>query len=651
MTENKTVVLLVDDEPKFLESLFERIRLKGFVGLTAASGEEALDIARKTGVDMAIVDQKMPGMDGLTTITKLRELQPGIQTVLLTGYGTEKLREAARALDADYFEKDEMRAFWAFIREYGEKNGRIVFNPRTGSVELGGPFLTGDPAGDRPVTEAGRGQAVESTTLHAAPPPLQRLVGETREMRALKRNIRNVASLDCPVLILGEKGSGRELAARAIHWLSPRNNSPFMPVDAGAFNEALLNNELFGREASPDTGQGKKGVFETAAGGTVLLKKIDQTRASTQQKLLQLLTENAILREGGIQVIPMDVRVFAAAAMALESENQFAAFSADLYERLSAFLLRIPPLRERVDDIPLLSNYFLDVYRKEFGKPIEAISADAMAALKWYPFPGNVRELENAIEHAVILCDGQQLEKTHLPDRIRKRRGAASAAVSTGEVPGEKKHFVSLAELEDQYIMEVMEATGGNKSEAARILGINRASLWRKLKKRRLLMDNIQQIKLLIVDDDEKFLNTIAERLGLKDFDVTTAAEGKKALEAAEQGIFDVAIVDLNMPGMKGKDLLKILKENHKFLEVIILTGYASIDSAVECMKLGAFGYLEKPYDFEKLLEMLKEAYETRLRKKFDQNAKQMAEIESLSVGSSPLSILRALKQLDDGMK
>ncbi|MDY6822929.1 MAG: response regulator [Thermodesulfobacteriota bacterium] len=642
MTENKIVVLLVDDEPKFLASIAERIRLKGFVGLPAESGEEAIEIARQTQVDVAIVDQKMPGMDGLTTITKLKEIHPGIRTVLLTGYGTEKLREAARALDADYFEKDEMRAFWAFIREYGEKSGRIVFNPRTGCVEFSATAPAAEEAGLMPTRGGDAGRPA-----YGAPPPMQRLIGETTQMRTLKSHIRNVASLDCPVLILGEKGTGKELAARAIHSLSPRSTSPFIPVDAGAFNEGLLNSELFGREAALDSGYGKKGVFETATAGTVQLKGIQSIGGSTQQKLLQLLTENAILREGGVTAIPLDARVIAAADITTESEQEFVDFSTELYERLNAFILRMPPLRERADDIPLLSNYFLDVYRKEFGKSIETISSEAMAVLSRYSFPGNVRELESAIEQAVILCSSTALEKTHLPEKLRKRRSVEMG----GTTSEEKKRFVSLAELEDQYIMEVMQATGGNKSEAARILGINRASLWRKLKKRRLLMDQGRQIKLLIVDDDEKFLNTIAERLGMKDFDVTTAAEGKKAVEAAEQGRFDVAIVDLNMPGMKGKDLLKILKENHKFLEVIILTGYASIDSAVECMKLGAFGYLEKPYDFDKLLEMLKAAYEARLRKKFDQNAKQMAEIESLSVGSSPLSILRALKHLDDGMK
>ena len=163
--------------------------------------------------------------------------------------------------------------------------------------------------------------------------------------------------------------------------------------------------------------------------------------------------------------------------------------------------------------------------------------------------------------------------------------------------------------------------------------------------------DEEKRIKLLIVDDDEKFLKTIAERLGLKDFDVTTASEGNQAIKAAKKGKFDVAILDLKMPGMDGMELLKILKKKHKFLEVIILTGFSSIDSAVECTKLGAFGYLEKPYNFEKLLEVLKEAYETRLRKKFEHDKKRMEEIDVLAMGTSPMGILRSLMHLDDGEK
>ena len=160
-----------------------------------------------------------------------------------------------------------------------------------------------------------------------------------------------------------------------------------------------------------------------------------------------------------------------------------------------------------------------------------------------------------------------------------------------------------------------------------------------------------KRIKLLIVDDDEKFLKTIAERLGLKDFDVTTASEGNQALQSAKKGKFDVAILDLKMPGMDGMEVLQSLKKKHKFLEVIMLTGFASIDSAVEATKLGAFGYLEKPYNFEKLLEVLKKAYETRLRKKFEHDKKRMDEIEFLAMGSSPMGILRSLMRIDDDEK
>jgi DNA-binding NtrC family response regulator len=165
------------------------------------------------------------------------------------------------------------------------------------------------------------------------------------------------------------------------------------------------------------------------------------------------------------------------------------------------------------------------------------------------------------------------------------------------------------------------------------------------------MSDEKKQIKLLIVDDEEKFLSATAERLGLRDFDVTTATEGSQAIKAAKKGKFDVAILDLRMPGMDGMELLQILKKKHKFLELIILTGYASVDSAVEATKLGAFSYLEKPYNFEKLLEVLKEAYETRLRKKFEHDKKRTKKIELLSMGSSPMGILRSLRRLDDDEK
>lgn len=652
MENKQPVVLIVDDEPKFLESISERIRLKGFIDLPAASGEEALSLARQRGVDLAIVDQRMPGMDGITTITKLKEFNPDIRTVLLTGYGSDKLREAAEAVEAGYFEKDEMRQFWSFIRQYIEKSGQVVVDPDTGQISL---MVAGQDSVRQSEPAAVSLPNARIFNARRILSPMTQLIGETSHIIELKKNIRDVAALDCSVMIIGEQGTGKKTVAKAIHSLSPRKDGLFIAFDCSAVEDDLLSRELFGDPAGdsttgdsspPSSANRKRGVFEIACGGVVLLERVDKTSPAIQEKLLRLLETGVISGGGGadnVHQIPLDVRILTTADRDLSANVADGVFPETLYERLNAVTVRVPPLRERINDLPLLSNYFLDVYRKEFGKNIRSFAEDVGGVLQHYPFPGNVRELEDVIKHAVIMCESDQVEKKHLSDRFRE----ASASVSTGNT----KDLVTLAELEDQYILKVMKATGGNKSETARILGINRASLWRKLKKRQLFTDNNQPIRLLVVDDDKKFLHVISERLGLRDFDVTTAAKGAEALETAGKGVFDVALVDLNMPGMKGQELLSVLKGSHQFLEVIILTGYGSVDSAVECMKLGAFGYLEKPYEFDQLLEMLKDAYAARLKKKFEQNAKRMAEIDALSAGSSPLTVLRDLKSIDDGMK
>ncbi|MFP4446203.1 MAG: response regulator [Desulfosudaceae bacterium] len=650
--DDNITVLLVDDEKKFLDSISERIRLKGFAALAASSGEEALEIARSQRVELAIVDQRMPGMDGLTTITKLREISPVMRTVLLTGFGTDKLKEAAEALDADYFEKDRMNDFWGFIRRISNNNEMIIIRPRQGrtvAVDGDGPEAGlqtvlpghGQPAGEAP-PPGGADLAMGPSSSFSRSLLMTRLIGESPPMLRLKAEIRKVAPLDCSVLIIGEEGSGRKLVAETIHRLSPRYDGPFLPVTCGAFDAGLLGEELFAEErpaASRGHYRPRKSIFETAAGGTILLAEINNAPASIQEGVRQRLEKGVAAGSDG-RDLPLDVRVLAAADLSLAEKIAAGEFQQPLYELLNAFSIHIPPLRDRPADIPLLSHYFLDLYRKELDKNVKEISDEVVNLLADHSFPGNVRELENVIQHAVILCEGEQITVDHLPASLSRPASAGTSA--------DKEELVTLAELEDQYIEKVVQATNGNKSEAARILGINRASLWRKLKKRGGAMDSARPIKLLIVDDDEKFLNTIAERLGLKDFDVTTAADGQQAIEAADQGSFDVAILDLNMPGMDGKELLKTLKENNPFLEAVMLTGYASIDSAVECTKLGAYGYLEKPYDFENLLNILKDAYQARLKKKFEKDSQRLSEIEALSVGSgSSLSILRSLRQLD----
>ncbi len=483
-------ILLVDDEEKFLESISERIRLKGFNPLMASRGEDAIRIARSNRIDIAIVDYKMPGMNGIITITKLKEIQPYIKTILLTGFGTEKLRQAAEGLESAYFEKNEMTDFWNFIRQFSQESGTIIINPPYGGrrhfVQTENFQLSPHPE-NRIRAEDSEMYAAKQTLERQVPksesafsgiafePRPQKLIGETSSIVELKKNIQKVAPLNCNVLILGETGTGKELAARTIYLLSPRRNQKFIPVNCGSFSEELLSNELFGfeKEAFKDTAHHKIGFFEAALGGTVFLDEIGDLPITMQIKLLRMLQKKTIQRLGGNDEIPVDVRILSGTNQNLKKKTDEGNFREDLYDRLNTFILQIPPLRQRRDDIPLLCNYFLARYRREFGKNISHISPSALSALMRYEFPGNVRELENAVERAVIMCETDKIKKEHLPKRFYEK---SSSAIDNS------KTFLTLAELEKQYIQEVLAHTKGNKSKAARVLGINRASLWRKLK-------------------------------------------------------------------------------------------------------------------------------------------------------------------------
>ncbi len=487
-TRNPTI-LLVDDEEKFIDSLAERARLKGFQPFPTRTGPEAIGIVKREKIDIAIVDYKMPGMDGLTTITKLKEIHPGIKTVLLTGFGDEKIKEAAEALDSVYLKKDEMRDLWDFIRQFDPHNGMIIVNSslrpnaKGGARENGlfgsaqdGPKPVEAELHAEPKTRGGAQLFPEEHETGRWPDSLGcKLVGESPSILELKQNIKKVASLDCMVLIEGEAGTGKQLVARSIHILSPRRRRMFMTVNCGSFDEELLGDELFGHEREAPRGglSPKRGIFEVASGGTILLDEISDTPRSMQVKLLRVLQEKTVIRVGGTEEIPVDVRVLAATNRGLREKIDAGEFREDLYYTLNAFTIDVPPLRARRGDILLLSNYFLEKYRREFGKEVKRISDEVLSIFLRYSFPGNVHELENAIEHGVIMCGGEQLRQEHLPRRFQNGKRFVEL---------ERREFLTLAELEKEYILRVLKATKGNKSEAARILGINRASLWRKLK-------------------------------------------------------------------------------------------------------------------------------------------------------------------------
>lgn len=467
----RPVVLVVDDEPDFLASISERIAMRGMEPLLAQSGEEAVALAGAHRVDLAVVDYRMPGMDGLQAIARLRQTQPGVKTILLTGSGEEKLRQASGAVEAQYFEKNNLEGLWNALSALRPDAGMVIITPPADRerTEEGG-MLTETVSGSL-------GLRAETFAPKNAPFPLPpKLIGETRTMLELRRNIAKVASLDCTVLIRGETGTGKELVARIIHRSSPRSEKKFLAVNCASFSKELLSNELFGHEREAFTGahREKKGLFEAMRGGTILLDEIGDTPASMQAKLLRVLQEKTVIRVGGTDEIPVDVRVLASSNKSLRRKVEEGSFREDLFYRLNAFVLRIPPLRERMEDVALLSSYFLAKYRKEFGKRIEGISQDAQEALLRYPYPGNVRELENVIERAVILCEEGVIRPAHLPERIFQ--------ISPGRSPG-AANLKSLAQVEEDHIHQVMAATGGNKNEASEILGISRTSLWRKLKR------------------------------------------------------------------------------------------------------------------------------------------------------------------------
>ncbi len=305
------------------------------------------------------------------------------------------------------------------------------------------------------------------------------LIGKSAKMQALKREIARVAPLDCTVLIQGETGTGKEMVARMLHRLSLRANKRFLAVNAGAFSAELLANELFGHEQGAYTGaqRTKAGVFEATHQGTLLLDEIGEMPLGMQVQLLRVLQERTVVRVGGTEEIAVDVRLLAATHRDIEKEVERGRFRQDLFYRLNVFTLRLPALRERVDDIPLFCHHFIEKCATAFGKEVRGMDEEALGVLMAYPFPGNVRELENLIERAVVLCDGSTIELRHLPQEFHKAPAMAHhAAQSDGGL-------LPLAEVERRHILHVLNTVQGNRGQAAKILGIDRATLWRKLQR------------------------------------------------------------------------------------------------------------------------------------------------------------------------
>jgi len=446
----RPVVLIVDDDPGIRES-FRLILEDHYDVLDVPDGPSALDVVRASQVDLVLLDIRLPEMDGIEVLERIKAIDDGVEVVLVTAVKTVRTAVAAMKLGAfDYltkpFEEDELLTVI----------GRALAKR---SLEREVTFLR---------SELARTQDTDD------------IVGQHPSMQQLHRLIGQVARTTATVLVTGESGTGKELIARAIHRQGPRCQKPFVAVNPAAIAETLIESELFGHEKGAFTGahQRKLGRFELAQGGTLFLDEIGTLRAELQAKLLRVLQERELERVGGTRSIKIDVRVIAATNADLKEAVSRGAFREDLYYRLNVVPVEVPPLRARAGDIPLLVGHFIRRYGRAFNKRVERLSPEALAALQEYRWPGNVRELQNVIERSVVLAEGPVIQLNDLPVDVllpEHRRMVREA---------DRLPLKSATEdFERQIVLRVLERVKGNQSEAARILGLHRNSLKRMLER------------------------------------------------------------------------------------------------------------------------------------------------------------------------
>jgi len=441
-------ILIVDDEAIARENLEHILQKEGYQTAVAENGLRALDALKKNEFDLVLTDLKMDQMDGLQLLERIKSDSPDTEVVIITGYAT-----VSSAVDAM-----QRGAYHYIAKPFNLNELRILVKKALEKRLL-----------KKELTELRR--RIEG----AGAMPL--IIGKSTKMVELQELVKQVAATDCSVLIQGETGTGKELIAKAIHGLSPRAKNRFLAINCGAFNEELLSNELFGHEREAFTGAQKDraGLLEAAPGGTVFLDEISETPLSMQVKLLRVLQEKKLIRVGGTHEIPIDIRVIAATNKDLKEEIESGRFRQDLFYRLNVIRLNVPCLSERKDDIPLLCRHFLEKFTTAQGKRIEEIDAKAMDLFMQYEYPGNVRELENILERAVTLSNGPRILVEHLPGDLQQ--------MIVRIKPPPNRDFLTLEEKEKEYILWVLRKVSGNRTLAAQILNIDRASLWRKLKK------------------------------------------------------------------------------------------------------------------------------------------------------------------------
>jgi len=442
-------ILVVDDEPLIRFALNDRLTADGYRVVEAETAAEAVAKSRD-GVDLVLLDYKLPDGDGLSVLKRIKEHDPDTLVILLTAHtsveiAVEAMKQGAYHYANKPFNLDEISILVAKALE----------------------------------TTALRREVKALRESQAQPYSFDRMVGEGPTVSAVKALLKKVAmSPASTVLLTGESGTGKDLAAKVLHYNSARSGKPFMNITCSALPEALMESELFGHERGAFTGadRQKRGLFEMADGGTVFLDEIGEMVPGLQAKLLRFLEEKTFKRVGGSMDIKVDVRVVAATNRNLQEEVKQGRFREDLFYRLNVLPIALPPLRERADDIPRLVAFYIDVYNTEFKKKIRGVTPEAMAQIQRHPWPGNIRELRNAIERAMLLSDGPVLDTGDFS-------AGGAVAVRLGESVELPAAGLDLEQLERSLVVQALERTGWNQTKAAALLGLNRDQIRYRVEK------------------------------------------------------------------------------------------------------------------------------------------------------------------------
>lgn len=444
-------ILIIDDEENMLHMLKTLLSKEGYEVVTATNGTEGLERIETDSFDTILCDIRMPEMDGLSFLKAAKEKNPDSTIIMMSAYGTIDLAvEAMKHGAYDYvskpFKPDEIILTLKKAEERERLRKENIFLKKEIKKEFG----------------------------------FENMITKNDKMFQIFETIHKISDYDTSVLIIGESGTGKELVAKAIHYNSKRNGKPFIAINCGAIPENLLESELFGyvKGAFTDAYQNKKGLFEEANGGTLLLDEIGELPSNLQVKLLRALQEGEVRKIGDTKQIKLDVRIIAATSRNLAQEARKNNFREDLFYRLNVIQIDLPPLRERREDIPLLVNHFINRYNEKHHLKVKNISSAALNILVEYDWQGNIRELENAIERAIILSESSCIEVSALPPDIRKSETFEDKELGNDEYSIKKIHLI----MEEQLIIKALNKTNGNRTQASKLLEISHPSLLSKMK-------------------------------------------------------------------------------------------------------------------------------------------------------------------------